>query len=55
MSGQFRQERERLGFKFKAQMGAEAIKELLRRVNVDRLAEELREKICRYERIAPQS
>jgi DNA-directed RNA polymerase subunit beta' len=42
---QFRQERERLGFKFKAQMGAEAIKEMLRRVNVDRLAEELREKM----------
>ena len=42
---QYRQERERHGFKFKAQMGAEAIKELLRRVNVDRLAEELREKM----------
>jgi DNA-directed RNA polymerase subunit beta' len=42
---QFRQERERLGFKFKAQMGAEAIKEMLRRVNVERLAEELREKM----------
>jgi DNA-directed RNA polymerase subunit beta' len=42
---QFRTERERLGFKFKAQMGAEAIKELLRRVNVDRLAEEMREKM----------
>ena len=42
---QYRAERERLGFKFKAQMGAEAIKELLRRVNVDRLAEELREKM----------
>jgi DNA-directed RNA polymerase subunit beta' len=42
---QFRQERERLGFKFKAQMGAEAIKELLRRVNVERLAEEMREKM----------
>jgi DNA-directed RNA polymerase subunit beta' len=42
---QFRQERERLGQKFKAQMGAEAIKEMLRRVNVERLAEELREKM----------
>src|SRR5512144_62987 len=42
---QYRQERERLGFKFKAQMGAEAIKELLRRVNIERLAEELREKM----------
>src|SRR6187455_2660855 len=42
---QYRQERERWGFKFKAQMGAEAIKEMLRRINVDRLAEELREKM----------
>ena len=42
---QYRQERERLGFKFKAQMGAEAIKEMLRRVSVDRLAEELRERM----------
>jgi DNA-directed RNA polymerase subunit beta' len=42
---QFRQERERLGFKFKAQMGAEAIKEMLRRVNVERLAAELRDKM----------
>src|SRR6187399_1916286 len=42
---QFRQEREKWGFKFKAQMGAEAIKEMLRRINVDRLAEELREKM----------
>src|SRR5512142_1698895 len=31
--------------KFKAQMGAEAIKELLRRVNVERLAIELRDKM----------
>ena len=31
--------------RFKAQMGAEAIKELLRRVNVDRLSIELREKM----------
>src|SRR5687767_5112471 len=42
---QFRQERERWGFKFKAQMGAEAIKEMLRRINVERLAEEMREKM----------
>src|SRR6187431_1028678 len=42
---QYRQERERWGVKFKAQMGAEAIKEMLRRVNVDRLAEEMREKM----------
>jgi DNA-directed RNA polymerase subunit beta' len=41
----FRQEREKWGFKFKAQMGAEAIKEMLRRVNIERLAEELREKM----------
>jgi DNA-directed RNA polymerase subunit beta' len=42
---QFRQERERWGQKFKAQMGAEAIKEMLRRVNIERLAEEMREKM----------
>jgi DNA-directed RNA polymerase subunit beta' len=42
---QYRQERERWAFKFKAQMGAEAIKEMLRRVNIERLAEELREKM----------
>jgi len=42
---QYRQERETWGFRFKAQMGAEAIKELLRRVNVDRLSEEMREKM----------
>ncbi len=42
---QFRQEREKWGMKFKAQMGAEAIKEMLRRVNVERMAEELREKM----------
>ncbi|HEX7769414.1 MAG TPA: DNA-directed RNA polymerase subunit beta', partial [Dokdonella sp.] len=42
---QYRQEREKWGFKFKAQMGAEAIKEMLRRVNIERLAEELREKM----------
>ncbi len=43
---QFRKAREEYGFsKFKAQMGAEAIKELLRRVSVDTLAEELRAKM----------
>src|SRR5688500_11081839 len=43
---QFRKAREEHGYsKFKAQMGAEAIKELLRRVSVDRLATELREKM----------
>ena len=43
---QFRKAREEHGYsKFKAQMGAEAIKELLRRVNVERLATELREKM----------
>jgi DNA-directed RNA polymerase subunit beta' len=42
---QYRAERERLGFKFKAQMGAEAIKEMLKRVHVERLAEEMREKM----------
>ncbi len=42
---QYRQERERWGVKFRAQMGAEAIKEMLRRVHVERLAEELREKM----------
>src|SRR6186997_1079800 len=43
---QFRKAREEHGYsKFKAQMGAEAIKELLRRVQVDKLANELREKM----------
>ena len=43
---QFRKAREEHGYsKFKAQMGAEAIKELLKRVNVDKLADELREKM----------
>src|SRR5207244_13593210 len=37
--------REEHGPKFKAQMGAEAIKELLKRVNVERLSIELREKM----------
>src|SRR5437899_2917085 len=40
-----RKAREEHQHRFKAQMGAEAIKELLKRVNVDRLAVELREKM----------
>src|SRR5213080_2242858 len=42
---QYRKAREEYGPKFRAQMGAEAIKELLRRVNVERLAVELRDKM----------
>ena len=43
---QYRKAREEYGFtKFKAQMGAEAIKELLKRENVEKLAEELRVKM----------
>jgi len=43
---QFRKAREDYGFsKFKAQMGAEAIKDLLRRVNIETLAEDLRAKM----------
>ena len=43
---QFRKAREEHGYsKFKAQMGAEAIKELLRRVSVDKLAVEMRERM----------
>src|SRR5437762_2607343 len=42
---QYRKAREEFGPKFRAQMGAEAIKELLKRVNVERLAVELREKM----------
>jgi DNA-directed RNA polymerase subunit beta' len=43
---QFRKAREEYGFtRFKAQMGAEAIKELLRRVQIETLAVELREKM----------
>src|SRR4026209_2283012 len=42
---QFRKAREDYGQKFRAQMGAEAIKELLKRVNVERMATELREKM----------
>jgi DNA-directed RNA polymerase subunit beta' len=42
---QFRKAREEFGHKFRAQMGAEAIKELLKRINIDSLAEELRVKM----------
>src|SRR6187549_3369749 len=42
---QFRKAREEHGPKFRAQMGAEAIKELLKRVNIERLAIELRDKM----------
>jgi DNA-directed RNA polymerase subunit beta' len=42
---QYRKAREDHGTKFRAQMGAEAIKELLRRVKVEDLAEELRKKM----------
>ncbi|MGE0446126.1 MAG: DNA-directed RNA polymerase subunit beta' [Vicinamibacterales bacterium] len=42
---QYRKAREDHGQKFRAQMGAEAIKELLKRVNIEKLAEELRVKM----------
>src|SRR6202008_3829568 len=42
---QYRKAREEHQHRFRAQMGAEAIKELLKRVNVDTLAIELREKM----------
>ena len=42
---QYRKAREDYGQKFRAQMGAEAIKELLKRVNIEKLAEELRVKM----------
>src|SRR5499433_3620432 len=42
---QHRKAREEHQHRFKAQMGAEAIKELLKRVNVERLAVELRERM----------
>jgi DNA-directed RNA polymerase subunit beta' len=41
----YRKAREEYQHRFKAQMGAEAIKELLKRVNVERLAIEMREKM----------
>jgi DNA-directed RNA polymerase subunit beta' len=42
---QFRKAKEDHGTKFRAQMGAEAIKELLKRVNIEKLAEEMRIKM----------
>ena len=42
---QYRKARGEYGSKFRAQMGAEAIKELLKRVSVEKLATELREKM----------
>src|SRR5437762_2929170 len=42
---QYRKAREEHQHRFRAQMGAEAIKELLKRVNVERLAVELRDKM----------
>src|SRR6476661_834061 len=42
---QYRKAREEHQHRFKAQMGAEAIKELLKRVNIELLAEELRAKM----------
>ena len=42
---QYRKAREEHGSKFKAQMGAEAIKELLKRVNIEELSVELRAKM----------
>ena len=42
---QFRKAREEYGTKFRAQMGAEAIKELLKRISIEKLAGELREKM----------
>src|SRR5476649_16519 len=42
---QYRKAREEHQHRFKAQIGAEAIKELLKRVNIERLAVELREKM----------
>jgi DNA-directed RNA polymerase subunit beta' len=42
---QYRKARDEHGPKFRAQMGAEAIKELLKRVNVERLAIELRDRM----------
>ena len=41
----YRQARQDYGNKFLAQMGAEAIKELLKRVDIDELSEELRERM----------
>ncbi len=43
--GEYRQARERFGNKFRARMGAEAIEEILQRLDMDEQAEELREEI----------
>jgi DNA-directed RNA polymerase subunit beta' len=42
---QYRKAREEHGPRFRAQMGAEAIKELLKRVNIEKLAVELRDRM----------
>src|SRR5512137_2528159 len=42
---QFRKAREDYGFRFRAQMGAEAIKELLKRIDVEKLSQELRDRM----------
>jgi len=42
---QYRKAREDFGIKFRAQMGAEAIKELLKRVSIEKLAGELRDRM----------
>ena len=42
---QFRKAKEDYGFRFRAQMGAEAIKELLKRIDVERLSQELRDRM----------
>jgi DNA-directed RNA polymerase subunit beta' len=42
---QFRKAREDYGFRFRAQMGAEAIKELLKRIDVEKLSQDLRDRM----------
>jgi DNA-directed RNA polymerase subunit beta' len=42
---QFRKAKEDYGYRFRAQMGAEAIKELLKRVDVEQTAQEMRDKM----------
>ncbi len=44
--GEYREYRERYGHMFRAGMGAEAIKELLQRIDLEQLAEELRHEIA---------
>src|SRR5690606_28199536 len=46
---EFRQARQKFGAGFVAGMGAEAARELLRRLNLDELSEELREELKRTE------